>query len=479
MPSYHAELSPSGADRWTDCTASPGAQRGIPNKNSLASMDGTCGHQILAECLEWGHEPQAYLGAVLVFWYHDNSDSHGEDWYEQFAEMANTEDIVDLGRVTVTQELVDAVYSVMDFVQELHLLRGGMLEVEQAVPIGHITGELRDGTIIDTDDADDYPDHVLASGTSDVTIVGDDWIIVVDAKFGRKPVFARTIIQQACHGIVDGDYQEEIARANLQMAFYALGAARKYAQFGDFKTVTVIIAQPFAGANMSEYTCSMDELRALEVWLRAKAVETRENPQYRPSPENCFYCRAAGNCKAQTDMVLELALEGFDDETTVRPLERSRRSLGTLYQLLPLVARWIEMVEVQVKTKLLAGARVTRDDGVGYKLIAGKMTPRRWMNEAQAEMVMQLLGVPDERMYKVEMISPSEAEKLARRPRVAKGETKIPPIITKEDWEELQEQITTPVPGAPVIVLETDPRPPVESPTDGFEDVPLDDDSIV
>lgn len=66
MGSYHAKLSPSSADRWTSCTASINAQEGIPNTNSDASRDGTCCHQILAECLENPElDLQSYLGRVM------------------------------------------------------------------------------------------------------------------------------------------------------------------------------------------------------------------------------------------------------------------------------------------------------------------------------------------------------------------------------------------------------------------------------
>lgn len=176
--SYHAKLSPSSADRWTSCTASINAQEGIPNTNSDASRDGTCCHQILAECLEHHGDPQDYLGREMQFWTHHESDSSGEDWSELISEQMADECVI-TGSVTVTQEMVDAVTTAMNFVRQQVELTGGLLEVEQRVPIGHITGE--DG----------------AGGTSDVVLLTDDTIRVMDAKFGRAKVLAYEVVTPA------------------------------------------------------------------------------------------------------------------------------------------------------------------------------------------------------------------------------------------------------------------------------------------
>ncbi len=81
---YHAELAPSSAERWTSCTASINAQRGLPNKSTVASREGTCGHLIAEECLTTGADPSAYIGKRLIFWRHDPSDTEGEDWADSF-----------------------------------------------------------------------------------------------------------------------------------------------------------------------------------------------------------------------------------------------------------------------------------------------------------------------------------------------------------------------------------------------------------
>ena len=68
MGSYHAKLSPSSAHRWTSCTASVGAQDGVPNEGNEAARRGTACHQMLEEMLLTPSiDPQSYLGRTLTF----------------------------------------------------------------------------------------------------------------------------------------------------------------------------------------------------------------------------------------------------------------------------------------------------------------------------------------------------------------------------------------------------------------------------
>jgi hypothetical protein len=85
---YHAKLSPSSAHRWTECTASINAQEGIPNKNSEASMQGTCCHQISAEHLDQLEPLPSYLGRKMIFWEAVDPETGeiitGECWEDEF-----------------------------------------------------------------------------------------------------------------------------------------------------------------------------------------------------------------------------------------------------------------------------------------------------------------------------------------------------------------------------------------------------------
>lgn len=125
----HARLSPSSAHRWSECTASVAMQDGLPNEGNAASRSGTCGHQMHAELLENPErDPQSYLGLVMLF--------PQEVW------TTPSEAALHYGpKVEVTQELIDAVMTSVNYIREQIALHGGELLVEQSVPIGHFTGE--------------------------------------------------------------------------------------------------------------------------------------------------------------------------------------------------------------------------------------------------------------------------------------------------------------------------------------------------
>lgn len=141
---YHARLSPSGAYRWTECTASPGACDGLPNLGNEAARVGTCCHQIQEEMLlNPDRDLMSYLGRVMVFWIHPESEDSGEDWMDVIAPNGEPNDpcLEFLEQVEVTDEMLDAVATALQFITELVDMTGGQLLVEQRVPIGHFTGE--------------------------------------------------------------------------------------------------------------------------------------------------------------------------------------------------------------------------------------------------------------------------------------------------------------------------------------------------
>ena len=455
MGSYHAKLSPSSADRWTDCTASPDAQEGIPNENSDASRLGTVCHQMQEEIL-LGQAPHAesYLGSKMVFYYLAETEEHYVEWSEDVSELSWNLMGKPEATVEVTDDMVAAVTSAVDFIKEQHELLGGELLVEQRVPIGQFTGE--EG----------------ASGSADVILVGDNWIHVMDSKFGRKRVSASRLVQRGGVDIITGAVTQDVLGPNLQMACYALGSAHKVDPTGErFNSVTMTIVQPYLDATDS-YSCSMEELRETEEFLRAKAIETRENPQFKPSFSNCFFCRAAknGSCESRNGLALSTVFEGFDDGERVCHVKRADPlTLGSQYALVEFVRGWADDIENAVRTALNNDEPVVRADGVGYKLIAGKAGARNWNDEAAVEASLHKMQVPDADMYSKKLVTPAALEKLCKAPKPKKGQPPTPPKVPSAVWAAVQNSIDQGE-TKPRIVLETDPHPAL-SKASGFEDV--------
>lgn len=446
--SQHAILSPSSAARWATCTASVGASAGIvvPDEGSEASRLGTCGHQILEDLLnDRGIDPQTFLGRE--FWF----QGHRSGWPEDL-------DIVEPEhRVLVDQELIDAVVTAYNYVVEQAELLGGKIVAEQRVPISHITGEPG------------------AMGTSDVVIEAGDTLCIEDLKLGRRRVDAYDIVQPADVDLITGEMTAEVRRANLQLSMYALGVLRSKGSEHGFKNVRLVILQPFLN-HVSEWSGTVEELEEVGRWLYLRALETRHQPEFVPSEKACQWCRASGNCDAQTRMVLEAAVEGFEDVQTAHPVTPQSVGLGDSYALLPLVQAWMKAVEERVREELRAGNPVLRADGQGYKLVEGRMTPRQWRDEAEAEETLRRMRLKDAQIFKRKLISPTDAEKLAKVKKPKKGEDAEKPALGTRQWNNLLPLITQER-GQPVVALLSDPRPAVAQASEGFEDQPPADNS--
>lgn len=467
--SYHAKLSPSSAHRWTECTASIGAQASLSDDGSEAARLGTTCHQLSAECLEADLDPQTYLGRKLAFWVRSEDEAQGEMWtdLEEWDRMPMTLAVTTC-TVTVTQDMIDTCSTYINFVQEQVSLSGAALYVEQRVPIGHITGE--------------YDGDTPAGGTSDVVMVAGDTLTTIDAKFGRAKVLAYDVIKPAGVDIISGEVTAAQLRINLQLAFYLLGSLEKYCHrdagtgkyyangSGDHITkVKAIIVQPYL-SHTSEYSCQLDELLAVADWLRDRADATRMDPVFAPSQDNCHFCKARMTCESRTSVVLSAALVGFDDIDEAQPRSVPVNALGSVYDALGMIRQWCNDIETRVYDELTAGNKVMRNDGLQYKLVVGKKGNRTFDDpEAVAKLLKSML-VKDELMYKRKLITATEAEDLSKPTK--KGKTIIaPPVLGETQWTRVVAHITQ-SPGSPTVALETDPRPAIEQSTVDFEDVP-------
>ena len=447
---YHARLSPSSASRWTDCTASIGAQEGFPNTTNEASRHGTCCHQLSAECLEHNTDPSTYLGRVMWF-----PAGGREDWREAFGE-----DTVLEAEVVVTDEMVEASQAYISFVRQQVQLLGAELIVEQQVPIGHVTGE---------------PD---ARGTADTVMLAGEALVTIDAKFGRGKVYAYDVIEPAGYDVLTGEPKPPVLRMNLQLALYLLGSYEKYGLMGSFTRAKGVIVQPYLN-HVSEYECSIEELLALGEWLSERAETTRTNPSFKPSNKNCFFCKAKFDCHARTALVLSEALDGFDDvDPEVKPTPKPIKlpDLGRLYSVVPLIRSWCDDIEKKTFNSVESGVTVIGDDGKPMKLVEGRKGHRQWDDAVEIENMLKTMRLAHGEMYVSRIISPSEAEKLAPKTKKKRGQpVEEKSVIGKTQWGRLQEHIVIPD-GKPTLALGSDPRQPMKSASD-MDDVTSADNS--
>lgn len=392
----------------------------------------------------------------MLFWVHLESDSSGEDWEDALSEDDDPS-LVFIGEHVVDQELLEYCATHIGYIRERVELTGGVLFVEQSVPVDHITEE--DG----------------ATGSVDVGIVYGDTCEIVDLKLGRGVVSAYQVVTPEGVDIITGDRTPEEIEPYEQLAMYGSGLMRKLELLYEFKHVVLVISQPPL-RRITQWSGTVSELNKVIDRLRVRAVECDEAPVFRPSASNCHFCRASGNCEAQTRMVIETALDGFEDVDNAKPKEPAENALGSLYAVIPLVQDWCKAVEARVRDALKEGRPVVRNDGFGYKLVEGKNTARQWKDAAEAEAALKKMRLKADQMYETSLISPTTAEKLSKSPRAKKGEPPLPPVLGPTQWDRLQGLIVQGK-GQPVIALETDPRPAVAPATEGFDDVPPADNS--
>lgn len=469
LSGYHARKPPSSAPRWggrEGCTASINAQDGYPRSGNGASRTGTCGHQMCAEMLlHPDTDPQSYLGMEMVFWVHPESDCSGEDWRGRFSIMADP-CVEIIATHTVDQELIDLCMVHVEYVRERVALTGATMYVENSVPIDHITGEV--GATGSCDVALVYVKETAGFNIKYGGYRAEKRVIeIIDLKLGRMPVLAYDVVTPVHTDIITGAVVPEVVEPYEQLAMYASGMIRKLGI--GFEDVILTISQPPL-KSVSQWSGTVAQLQDTIDRLSHRAIECDLNPTFRPSASNCHFCRASGNCAAQTEVVIGQALVGFDDVGPVAPAPVHERRLGDLFAALPMVQDWCSAVMDRTRAALTAGEAVVRSDGLSYKLVKGKAGARKWVDEGKVVQAIAENGIPVWPMYESKLVSPTTAEKFAAPKKAKEGERPLSPAIAPDHWTKLQELIIQ-VEGQPTIVLETDPRPPL-SMTAGFDDVP-------
>lgn len=410
---YHAKWSPSGAAGWSTCVGKIAMEEGREDQPSSYADEGTAAHTVATWCFEQTTDAAAFAGR-----------------YVPIRPGVTVE--VDDEMVEYVQKYVDAIRqyagekpdSPFDFEHELN--------IEQDVPIDHITGE--DG----------------ATGRADAWILTADGeeLQVHDLKYGRgEPVWA------------DG---------NLQLLMYASGALRVAELVGaEPKRVRMVIHQ-VRTSGPDEWGIPIYELQERIGHLRDAAEQSRvsydcralwvgtpgEADYLNPSEKGCRWCKAKATCSALRDVVVQTVFQAspatpdeFDDlDAHVAEAVAQQHApsvwLAASMEKVGLIEDWCKAVRAETERRLLAG------DGVpGYKLVQGRKPARKWMDAEQAEQMMKTMRLKADEMYTKKVITPTVAEKvLAPTPR---------------RWKKLEALIVQGEPPLSVAPL-SDKRPAVE-----------------
>ena len=386
----HAKLSPSGAHRWMACPGSVGLEAAFPDQSSAYAAEGTLAHTLASEHLDGsGLHPSQRIGEV-----------HEVDGYT----------------FTVDAAMADYVDNYCRLVREY--ADGGLLLVEQRVPIEHVTGETG------------------ATGTSDAIVVhtAKRMLYVVDLKYGM--------------GVkVD-------AGDNPQLMMYALGAMEQCDQLGEFDQVCMVIHQPRLN-HVSEHWIYVGDLWAFKR-RAAEAAELTRQPDAPlvPGEKQCRFCKAKATCPALRAEVTEVVSGSATlDEFLVPDVTTGDNYLSVAMSKVGLVEDWCKAVRAEVERRLLAGQTVD-----GFKLVEGRRGNRKWSNDAEVEALFKSFRLRQDEMYDYSLISPTKAEKLLKD--------------TPKRWEKAEALISR-AEGKPSVAPATDKRSSltVQSVADDFRDL--------
>lgn len=407
--SEHAQLSPSGAERWMGCPGSAFMEQGLPDSTSSFAAEGTAAHALAERCLR------------------EELDAH--DFNNLIIDVGSYKFVVDTAMAEAVQIYLDAVRQ---------YAKGHQMMIEQRLPIEHITGEPG------------------AKGTVDVGVITADAleIQVHDLKYGRGVrVDAKDNKQLLLYAL--GALHEHDLVSNFERVRLVIHQPR----LNHLSEWVISVAELVAFGKHAKMRAALARgCLALGVDHAVDLV---------PSDDACRWCKAKANCPALRDEVLTTSVGTAPATTTELECVMDTRQVdapslqGTPEQWLAaclskadLIEGWVKAVRAEAERRLHAGLSVP-----GFKLVEGKRGNRKWKHAAEAEEALRAMRLKVEEMYDFTLISPTTAEKLHKAG-----------AIGPRQWPKLTELIGQGE-GRPTVVVDSDKRDAIQISACDFEAV--------
>jgi len=373
MPDKHTLLGGSKAHRFLECPPSARLEEQFPNESSPYAQEGTQAHSLCENNL------RALIGEPL------NAIDFEPD--EEMVECADTY------RDFVEEELNAAKVNTKD----------AKLFIEQ-----HI----------------DFSDYVPEGfGTADCVICCDDYIEVIDFKYGK--------------GVpVD-------AEGNPQLRLYALGACIALGDLFEFSRVKTVIYQPRLHSITSELL-TIDELfKWAEDFVKPRAALAYEGKGEFKVGEWCRFCKAGGICRARAEEAFAIV-----DRDKTSPQLLSDEEIPEILDKLDATEKWIEAIRNYAQTKALSGTHWK-----GYKLVE-KNTRRTITDQIGASKKLAEAGFSCEEFTTAKL----------------KGITELEKLVGKVRFNDLLGGLVIKPKGEPTLVKESDKRPEIDPLAEAFKE---------
>lgn len=379
----HALLSPSAAHRWLNCTAAPRLEEGIEDKGSDYAAEGTLAHAYCALKLK------SVLGLPT-----DAEVKEIETLYDRY----------------YSAEMLEYVETYVTIVLEKFAL------AREKTPDAQLLVETR------LDFSEYIPD---AFGTGDAIIIADEWMDVIDFKYGK--------------GVKVSAHQ------NPQMMIYALGAFDKFSFEYKITNVRMTIVQPRID-NLSEFEMTVEDLMQwTDVELRPKARMAFEGKGPQVPGEWCQFCKVKSTCRALANKCIAANAEHPD------PKLLSIHELAT--DVLPLIATiklWLAGVEDYALGQAMSGVELP-----GWKVVEGRSI-RRVTNQEEAAKALNKAGYQDGDIFK---------------PRELRTITELEKLTGKKQFMTICGDYIEKPAGKPTLAPDSDKRPAIDPVADDFKGV--------
>lgn len=381
-PTGHVMLSPSSSHRWLICTPSAKLESYEPGSISKYAEEGTEAHALAELKLSY------MLGKI--------SPDEYDTKFEYFKLTSKYYD-------EVFNEFVNNYcQEVMTIVKEDYKGLNVKVYLEEYVK---------------------FEDIVLdGAGTSDVVIVGPDFIHIIDLKFGKGVAVS--------------------AINNTQLRLYALGAIRKFMREGIFTETKMTIIQPRLD-NISTDFVSVKDLNDWALnYVKPRAALAMEGKGDLVPGDHCKFCKCKAKCQALANQQLAVAQSEFQDVVVdnhmLEPAQMSPEVIAKILDIGPAFIDWFKDVE-----KYALAASINGELKIpGFKLVEGRSVRTIISPESVIEKLKTAGFGPESYLKPQELL----------------GITALEKNIGRKLFASLCEQYIVKPVGKPVLVPETDRR---------------------
>lgn len=379
----HAMLSPSGAHRWLECTPSAYLESLEPD---------TPPSEFAAE----GTEAHTLAEIMLSYRLGDINEVEYKTRKEQFI---NSSEFYDL---TFEEFVSNYVKEVMMIVKDDYKDEQVKVYLEERV---HFEDVVSGG-----------------SGTSDVVIIGKNFIHIIDLKFGRGVAVS--------------------AIDNPQLRLYALGALKKFRLKGPFTEARMTIIQPRLYDISTDFVSVVDLYDWAETYVRPRAELAIDGKGELIPGDHCRFCKRRAKCEALANMQLQAAQKEFElvvvENNILEPHNMTPEMLSKIMAIGPKFTEWFnEVYKYATAAMINEGIEIP-----GYKVVEGRSQRVIINPEAIAEKLRTSGFKPQSYLKPVDLL----------------GITALEKNIGKKLFNDLCGEFIIKPPGKLTVVPETDNR---------------------